>query len=498
MFYIDSLSLDFKQLFQTFTVRQKAGLSESGVQRIEKCRLYLDKKLAEMDAPIYGINTGFGALCNTIIENKDLAKLQYNLICSHACGMGDEVPEEVVSMMLLTKARSLAYGHSGVQLQTVRRLLDFYNEGITPVVYTQGSLGASGDLAPLAHLCLPLIGEGEVNWKGERYTASEILAKFGWKPIVLQAKEGLALLNGTQFMLSYGLLILMRAEKAWDLANAIAAVSIDAFDAKLEPFNPLIHRIRPHEGQQKTAATILALLKDSEIAHQEKKQVQDPYSFRCIPQVHGASYDVIQYAKKIFEIEFNSATDNPNVFPDEDCTLSGGNFHGQPLALTLDFLAIALAELASISERRTFQLISGGRGLPAFLAYNPGLDSGFMIPQYTAAGIVSQNKQLCTPASVDTIPSSHNQEDHVSMGANAATKCYKVMHNLYSVLGIECMNASQALSFREPARTSTANETLLAAFRTEVPVLKSDCILFTYLHNAKEFLLFYTMPERED
>ncbi|MBX7240144.1 MAG: histidine ammonia-lyase [Bacteroidia bacterium] len=493
MFYIDNAALSLDTLTHFFESGEKAFLSEDAVAKIEKCRAYLDTHFSGSSRIVYGINTGFGALCDTVVESYHLETLQYNLIRSHACGMGEEVPEEVVRMMLLTKVRSLAFGYSGVQLITAQRLLDFYNENITPVVFTQGSLGASGDLSPLAHLCLPLIGEGEVRWRGQVYPSSVVLEKLGWEPVKLKSKEGLALLNGTQFMLSYGLITVARAEKAWHLSNLIAAISIDAFHAKLEPFNPLIHQIRPHAGQIKTAETILTLLQDSEIAHSAKKQVQDPYSFRCIPQVHGASYDVIQYAKGIFQIEFNSATDNPNVFPDEDCSLSGGNFHGQPLALTLDFLAIAMAELASISERRTFQLISGSRGLPAFLTSNPGLSSGFMIPQYTAAGIVSQNKQLCTPASVDSIPSSHNQEDHVSMGANAATKCYKVSENTFSVLGIECMNASQAISFREPLKTGTKVQHFIDAFRKEVPVLNEDMIMYNFLNKAGAFLKFHVV-----
>ncbi len=493
MFYIDDIALSLDLFMDNCQSGKKAFLSEEAIERIKKCRTYLNIHTSGNGKTIYGINTGFGALCDTIIDIHHQETLQYNLIRSHACGMGEEVPEEIVKVMLLTKVRSLAYGYSGVQAITAQRLLDFYNEGVTPVVFTQGSLGASGDLAPLAHLCLPLIGEGEVKWEGNLYPASVILEKFGWEPIKLQSKEGLALLNGTQFMLSYGIISLLMAEKGYHLANMIAALSIDAFHAKLEPFNPLIHNIRPHSGQIKTAEIILQLLCDSEIAHSEKKHVQDPYSFRCIPQIHGASYDVIQYAKGVFLTEFNSATDNPNVFPDEDCTLSGGNFHGQPLALTLDFLAIAMAELASVSERRIFQLISGSRGLPPFLSHNPGLSSGFMIPQYTAAGIVSQNKQLCTPASVDTIPSSHNQEDHVSMGANAATKCYKVAENLYSVLGIECMNASQAMSFREPMKTGSKVQFFLNEFRNSVPVIFEDKIMYNLLNKAKIFLKFHTV-----
>ncbi len=487
-FNIDSSSLTPDTLFQYIKIGEIARLSESGIKRVSDCRDYLDANIADSERPVYGINTGFGSLCNSIIEKKDLSTLQYNLIRSHACGMGEEVPEEIVKIMLLTKARSLAFGYSGVQLITVQRLLDFYNEGITPIVYTQGSLGASGDLSPLAHLCLPLIGEGYVKWKGKKYHASEVLSQMGWEPIGLKSKEGLALLNGTQFMLAYSLSILHHAQRLWDISNIVASISIDAFDAKSDPFHPLIHQIRPHSGQVKTAEAIRDLLADSEIFSAEKKYVQDPYSFRCIPQVHGASHDAIQYAKQIFTIEFNAATDNPNIFPEEGLSISGGNFHGQPLAITLDFLSIAIAELASISERRTYQLISGARSLPAFLTAEPGLSSGFMIPQYTAAGIVSQNKQLCTPASVDSIPSSHNQEDHVSMGANAATKCHKVMENTYAVLGVELMNASQAIHFREPTQTGSKQRLLLKNFRKIVPVFQKDEIMSVYMQEAATFL----------
>lgn len=485
---ITSPALSLSEFRQLFHSGEKIELSTEARHRIQACRDYLDQKLAKTEAPIYGINTGFGSLCNTQVDAADLQQLQLNLIRSHACGMGSEVPAEIVKLMLLTKVRSLSFGYSGVQVATVERLLDFYNEDILPVVYTQGSLGASGDLAPLAHLCLPLIGEGEVYWQGKKCAAAEVLQAKGWQAIDLQSKEGLALLNGTQFMLAYSLYNLFQAEKLWTLSNHIAALSLDGFDGRMSPFNDLLHQARPHKGQILTAAIFRDLLIDSEIAHRYKAHVQDPYSFRCIPQVHGASWDTIQYVKQVFETEFNSATDNPMIFPEADEILSGGNFHGQPLALALDFLAIALAELASISERRIYQLIAGLRGLPAFLIPNPGLHSGFMIPQYAAASIVSQNKQLCTPASVDTIPSSHNQEDHVSMGANAATKCYKVVENLQSVLAIELANASQALYFREPQQTGSKLRQLLADFRQDVPVIKDDTLMYNLLHKSVNFI----------
>jgi histidine ammonia-lyase len=422
------------------------------------------------------------------ISNENLSQLQENLVKSHACGTGEEVPTEIVKIMLLLKIQSLSYGHSGVQLQTVERLVDFYNNDILPVIYTQGSLGASGDLAPLAHLSLPLLGEGEVSFEGQKVHASEVLKRFNWQPIVLQSKEGLALLNGTQFMSAYGCYLLLKAMKFSYLADVISAISLEGFDGRIEPFNELIHYVRPHKGQIVTAKRMTDLLENSQIIAQPKAHVQDPYSFRCIPQVHGASKDTIDYVKKVFKTEINSVTDNPNIFIEEDIIVSGGNFHGQPLALSLDFLGIALAELGSISERRTYQLISGLRGLPAFLVDNPGLNSGFMIPQYTAASIASQNKQLATPASVDSIVSSNGQEDHVSMGANAATKTLRIMENLERILAIELMNASQAISFRKPLVSSPFIEMFLKSYREEVPLVKEDRILHYDIQNSVAFL----------
>ncbi|HQA75084.1 aromatic amino acid ammonia-lyase, partial [Flavobacterium sp.] len=407
--YISSEVLSLEVIQEIISQNKKLALSDEAKVAIEKCRTYLDTKMASNDEPIYGINTGFGSLCNVKISSENLSQLQENLVKSHACGTGEAVPQEIVKIMLLLKIQSLSYGHSGVQLQTVDRLIDFYNNDILPIIYTQGSLGASGDLAPLAHLSLPLLGEGEVYYDGFRQPASKVLEKMNWKPIILQSKEGLALLNGTQFMSAYGSYILLKAMKFSYFADVIGAISLEAFDGRKEPFNPLIHYIRPHKGQIVTAERILEFLEGSQIIQQPKQHVQDPYSFRCMPQVHGASKDTIDYVKKVFKTEINSVTDNPNIFIESDIIVSGGNFHGQPLALALDFLSIALAELGSISERRTYQLISGLRGLPAFLVDNPGLNSGFMIPQYTAASIVSQNKQLATPASIDSIVSSNGQ-----------------------------------------------------------------------------------------
>ena len=462
VYNISGYRLTLEAIEEIIETKAYIELSDGAMERIKMCREYLDRKIKSSTKPIYGINTGFGSLCDTSISNEDLGELQKNLVMSHACGMGPEVPQLIVKLMLLLKIQGLSYGHSGVQLATVHRLLDFYNNDILPVVYQQGSLGASGDLAPLAHMSLPLLGLGEVNYQGRRMHASEVLEEFGWKPIELQSKEGLALLNGTQFMSAYGVYNFVNAKKLSNRADLIATISLEAYDGRLEPFDEDLHILRNHTGQLKTAKSVRQYLMGSEIAKQEKEHVQDPYSFRCIPQVHGASKDALKFIEKTIENEINAVTDNPTIFPEKDKIISGGNFHGQPLALASDLLAIACAELASISERRTYKLISGNRGLPAYLISKPGLDSGFMIPQYTAASIVSQNKQLCTPASIDTIDSSNGQEDHVSMGANSATKCYKVVKNLQRVLGIELMNAAQGMEFRRPLKSSVRIEEYIA------------------------------------
>lgn len=463
-------------------------LSEASRQKVIACRQYLDRKLNEATQPIYGINTGFGSLYNRNITSDQLGKLQENLVKSHACGTGPEVPSIIVKLMLFLKIQSLSYGHSGVQEATVDRLIAMFNSDVLPVVYEMGSLGASGDLAPLAHLSLPLLGMGEVYYRSEKLGTSELPEEFSWPPISFQAKEGLALLNGTQFMSSYGSWCVVHAHRLLKIANMIGALSLDAFEGRVEPFLPNVHRIRPQKGQQKVAAEILELLKGSELITYPRKHVQDPYSFRCIPQVHGASADALRFTTEVILTEVNSVTDNPNIFPEEDQIISAGNFHGQPLALTLDFLAIAVAELGNISERRTYQLISGVRDLPNYLVANPGINSGLMIPQYTAASLVSQNKQLCTPASVDSIVSSNGQEDHVSMGANAALKAYRVVENTYSILAIELITAAQALTFRRPLKTSPALENLMHTFRPVVPFIEDDRVLHNDIRNAEIFL----------
>jgi histidine ammonia-lyase len=485
---ITEQTIDFLTINKIISEKQKVSLSKDAQNRIVNCRNYLDAKIEKEENPIYGITTGFGALHDINISKDQLIDLQRNLIISHACGTGNEVDPEIVKLMLFLKAQALSYGHSGVELKTVERILDFYNNSICPVVFEQGSLGASGDLAPLAHLFLPMLGLGEVNYKGKKVSATEILKKFNWEPIQFRSKEGLALLNGTQFMSAHGVIAIIRANKLSILADIIAAISLEAYDGRLDPFMDELHQMRPHQGQIKTSEFFRKILEGSEIATQYKKHIQDPYSFRCIPQVHGASKDTIAYVSSVVLTEINSVSDNPTIFPEKDLIVSGGNFHGQPLALAFDFMCIALAELGSISERRVYRLISGDRELPQFLVAKPGLNSGFMIPQYAAASIVSQNKQLCTPSSVDSIPSSNEQEDHVSMGANGATKLIRVVDNLEIILAIELLNAAQALDFRKPLKTSPYLTEFVENFRKIVPFLDKDEVMYELIHQAVKFL----------
>ena len=486
--HISSEWLSISRVEEILERGMRLALSNDARQRITVCREYLDKKMATQKEPIYGITTGFGSLCNISIDADQLSQLQKNLVMSHSCSIGERVPAEIVRLMLLTKIQSLSYGYSGVQLETVERRVEFYNEGLRPRVYQPGSLGASGDLAPLANLSLPLLGLGEVEWNGEIMSSARMLEKLGHEPITLQSKEGLALLNGTQFMSSYGVWCVIQARKLSRWADKIGALSLDAFDGRIEPFMPQIQDVRPHMGQKLTGKAVMDYLDGSEILAQPKKHVQDPYSFRCIPQVHGAAKDTLDYVGKVLETEINSVTDNPTVFVDDDLVISAGNFHGEPIALPMDFLAVALSELANISERRTFKLIAGVRGLPSFLVAKPGVNSGFMIPQYAAASVVSQNKGLCWPASCDSIPSSQGQEDHVSMGSNAATKLYRVVENTRRVLAIELFNAAQALEFRRPMKSSEQIEDMVAEYRKIVPFVENDTVMYPYINASVEFI----------
>lgn len=485
---LDKSVLTFQQVKNYLKYHQLISITFAAHEDIIKCREYLDKKLASSDALFYGINTGFGFLQNVKIEKEELKKLQSNLLLSHSCGLGDEVPDEIVKLMMMLKIKSLSYGFSGIGIEVVKRLMDMHNNEVLPVIYTQGSLGASGDLAPLSHMSLPLIGEGEVRINGKKITSEAGLKKLNWQPIRLQSKEGLALINGTQFMTAYGMRNLVKADQLLQWASLISAISFDAFNCNADCLYAKLHEIRGHQGQIFVASQLRNILEGSEILSTKKPQVQDPYSFRCIPQVHGASKDTFDFVLNTFLIEINSVTDNPNIFPVEDKIVSGGNFHGQPLALGLDFLSIAMSEIANISERRSFQLLSGQRDLPLFLVKNPGLNSGLMIPQYTAAAIVSENKQLCTPSSVDSISSSNNQEDHVSMGANAATKCYRVINNVEKVLAIELLIAMQALEYRRPLHSSNEIEKLVKAFRKKISFNENDRFLHEDFMNTIEFM----------
>ena len=419
-------------------------LSEESIHRIERCRQYLDDKIKECDHPLYGITTGFGSLCDISIDAADLSTLQENLVKSHACGCGDTVDPQIVKIMLLTKIMSLSFGNSGVQLQTVQRLIDFFNNDILPIIYQLGSLGASGDLAPLANMCLPLLGLGEVLYKGKVRPAAEVLREKGWEPVKLVSKEGLALLNGTQFMSSHAVHAILRIRKLSALADKIGALSLDVFDGRIDPFNDEVNAVRPHPGQLATARAVRRHLDGSELIKLSKKHVQDPYSFRCMPQVHGA--------------------------------------------LPIDYLALAVAELGSISERRIYRLISGARGLPPFLVANPGLNSGFMIPQYAAASTVNQSKGLCWPTSCDSIPSSQGQEDHVSMGGNSATKLCRIVDNTERVLAIELFNAAQALDLRRPLKTSPELEEWHKAYRRIVPFIDNDTVMSPYIAATVDFI----------
>jgi len=492
---LDKSVLTFQQVKNYLKYQQVISITFAAHEDILKCRSYLDEKLKSSDDLFYGINTGFGFLQNVRIEKEQLHKLQSNLLLSHACGLGEEVPDEIVRLMIMLKIKSLSYGYSGIGIEVVKRLLDMHNNNVLPVVYTQGSLGASGDLAPLSHLSLPLIGMGEVKMSGEKMASEKALQKLNWQPVQLKSKEGLALINGTQFMTAYGMTALVKAEKLIDWANIISAISFDAFSCNGDCLYQKLHEIRPHAGQIFVAQELRKMLMGSEILSVKKTQVQDPYSFRCIPQVHGASKDTFDFVLNTFLVEINSVTDNPNIFPGEDVIVSGGNFHGEPLAFALDFLAIAMSELANISERRTYQLLSGQRDLPLFLVKNPGLNSGLMIPQYTAAAIVSENKQLCTPSSVDSISSSNNQEDHVSMGANAATKCFRVINNVEKVLAIELLIAVQALEYRRPLHSSEKIELLVKEFRKEVSFNETDRFLRDDMVKTIDFMRVFEIEK---
>ena len=488
MYTVGSEPLTIDRIEKILKNDEKIELGPEAIERIRRCREYLDQKMDNCDTPIYGITTGFGSLCNVSIGKKDLSRLQENLVMSHACGTGEVVSKDIVRLMMLLKIQSLSYGNSGVQLLTVERLVEMFNAGIVPVVYAQGSLGASGDLAPLANMCLPLLGLGHVRIGDKTIQSSVMLRRHGWKPVTLMSKEGLALLNGTQFMSAHAVWAIINARRLGRLADKIGAMSLDVYDGRIEPFTDPVNSVRPHPGQLETARAVRHWLEGSELMNRPKKHVQDPYSFRCMPQVHGAFKDTLRYVTSVIEIEINSPTDNPTIFPELDMIVSAGNFHGEPIAIPMDFLAVAVSELGSISERRIFRMIAGNRGLPSFLVANPGINSGFMIPQYTAASIVNQSKGLCWPTSCDTIPSSQGQEDHVSMGGNSATKLIKIVENTERILAIELMNAAQALDMRRPLLSSPALEQWHKEYRQTVPFVINDMVMSPLIEESIEFI----------
>lgn len=457
---------------------------------VTRSRKVVEKALDDGKAH-YGINTGFGILANKRISTEELATLQQNILLSHACGVGDPIPPVVTRLMLQLKIHSLSLGFSGVSEQTFLQLLKLEESGLIPWVPSRGSVGASGDLAPLAHLCLPLIGRGEV-WDDQlnhKVPAADALKAKGIEPIHLQAKDGLALINGTQMMLAYGAHVLQRTLVLQKEADLLAAMSLEALQGSEAPFDERIHAIRPHKGQCAVAANIRKLLEGSEImtSHRDCGKVQDPYSLRCVPQVHGASRDALEYARNCFQVELNSVTDNPLVFQQGDI-ISGGNFHGQPLALAMDFSAIALAELGSISERRTYLLLEGHDGLPTLLMKDTGVNSGFMIPQYTAAALVSENKGLCHPASVDSIPTSLGQEDHVSMGSISAFKLLSVLNNLEYIMAVELLTSAQALDFRGTVAPGKGVAITHQALRSEIKHADKDYEVGNDLNRCAEIL----------
>lgn len=482
----DDLSLEEVSHFLTGAIT-KISVSVVAYEAVQQSYTFVQNKVAAGGSLYYGINTGFGSLCNVAIPQKDINQLQLNLLRSHACGAGEEVPGQLVRLMLVLKIKNLIAGYSGVSPALIKQLVHLYNHEITPIVYQQGSLGASGDLAPLAHLALPAIGESKVRYRGLEMLASEALHIAGLEPHTLEAKEGLALINGTQFSAAYMCYAVINGIQLIDRATEFASVSIEAYSCDHAPYLPFSHIIRRHAGQISIADRVYDWIADTAIQG-SSVNVQDPYAFRCVPQVHGACHTAIEHARGIVLQEINAVTDNPNIFHLDDKIISAGNFHAQPLAMVLDYMGIAIAEMGSISERRIYKLINGDRQLPMYLADNPGLESGYMIAQYTAASIVSQNKQWCTPASIDSIVSSKGQEDHVSMAANAATKCYRIIDNVWQVLAIELMIGVRAIEYRQPMQPSTKTKALLRQYREIIPLVEGDHIVHDHMQQSLAFV----------
>ena len=455
----------------------KGVLNADARERIRQCRKTVEL-LASSNKPYYGINTGFGPLCDTQISPRETDRLQENLLLSHAVGVGKPIPKKLSKLMLVCKIHALARGYSGIRLKTVEQLLFFLEKDLIPIVPEQGSVGASGDLAPLSHLFLPLIGEGAFWGKGGIISATEAYAKLQLNPLKLTAKEGLALINGTQFILAHTLFGLWKLEYLVDLADLAGAMSLEGAQASAAPFNASLHRLRPFQGSIEVARRISHLVRGSGNmeSHANCARVQDPYSIRCMPQVHGATRNAFSHLRTLAEIELNSVTDNPVIISESE-VISGGNFHGQPLAMALDYASVAAAELGNISDRRCYLLLEGKYGLPRLLTTKEGLHSGLMIPQYTTAALVSENKSLCFPASCDSIPTSLGQEDHVSMGSISGRKFNRILDNLEMILAIELLLAAQAIEFRRPLRCSEVIEQNLALIRKQVPMLEDDRLL---------------------
>ncbi len=461
----------------------KATLTSEAIEKVNECRRKVET-IANSDKAVYGINTGFGPLCDVQISPAETSKLQENLLITHAVGVGNPIEQQLSKIMMICKVHALCQGFSGIRLSVIERIIYFIENGIIPVVPEQGSVGASGDLAPLSHLFLPLLGEGEFWVEGKIIDAKQILAKHNLQPIQLQAKEGLALINGTQFILAHAIIGLQKMEYLLDLADVAGAMSLEGYQGSVSPFKEDLHRIRPFKGNLKVAERMRMLLHDSQNteSHLACERVQDPYSMRCIPQVHGASRNAYYHLNELAEIEMNSVTDNPIVLSETEA-ISGGNFHGQPLAMALDYGALASAELGNISDRRCYLLIEGKFGLPRLLTESGGLNSGFMIPQYTTAALVTENKSLCFPPSADSIPTSLGQEDHVSMGSISGRKFNQILGNIEKILAIELMYAAQALEFRRPNTFSKVIEENYKIIRQKVAKLEDDRLLKDDINN---------------
>ena len=487
---IDGKSLTLAKIEKFIKENQQVVLSNEAKKGINKTRRLIDKWVAS-DEPIYGVTTGFGEFANVMISEKDTEALQRNLIVSHSAGVGENLPPLIVKIMMLLRANALARGNSGIRLTTIEHLIAMINKNIIPVIPSQGSVGSSGDLAPLSHLVLAMIGEGEVqiikNVLDEKSSATKAISskaafrKFKLIPVKLGAKEGLALVNGTQMMTAFASWICIQSQKLIKHVDIASALSNEALRGTDKAYDARLHELRPYKGQIVTAKNMLALLKNSEIRKSHltgDERVQDSYSIRCIPQIHGASRDTINYVSSLVDIEINSVTDNPLIFPDQQDHIEGGNFHGQPMALAMDFMSIALSELANVSERRTERMVNGALSkLPRFLIKKGGLNSGLMIAQYTAASLVSENKVLSHPASVDSIPTSANQEDHNSMGSIAARKCYQILKNTQTVIAIELLTAAQAVEFLKPLKCGIGTNIAYNTIREHIAPLRSDRIL---------------------